>query len=582
MSSTNTAATDDTRADDVETGASDVLIVGAGPTGLTLAIELARRNIAFRLIDRLPEAPTSSRALGTQSRTVEIFRLMGIPRANLQPAAGIRALQVKERDRTLARITFPDTGDDSKAPVVMNEADTERVLTERLTQLGGQIERGVELEALQIEGDRVVSTLTTSSGSRSIETRYVVGCDGANSTVRREAGIGFAGSTYDEQFLLADVELEWDIPHDAITIWFSDEAGVAGAIPLPQERRWRLIVALPLAEASLIDQDDPATIPAHTEEALYRRSGVSFRRIGDPFWASAFRIHRKLADHYRSGPVFLAGDAAHVHSPVGGQGMNTGIQDAFNLGWKLALAVQNEAAIGLLDTYEAERFPVAQSVLRGTDLGTRLILSSNQAARTFREWLLPLAAALPPARRQLLATVSELNVAYPKSPLSIAADLPRDSLRFLERVPGGLDPGQRVPDGALRDPQTDETVTLFDLIARGWVMLLFPGRSGSSTMLATQNEASRQVRDMVGTAVQAFIVARSAPASDLEAPLLIDGDGEITRLFGASQGGVALVRPDGYLGYRGLPDQPLELGSYLARVFSLRLPGLSTAQVSMP
>ena len=145
---------------------------------------------------------------------------------------------------------------------------------------------------------------------------------------------------------LEDVELDWEIPHDVITIWFSDEAGIVGAIPLPQERRWRLIVALPFAEAEAVDHVDPATIPARAEEALYRRAAVSFRRIGDPFWASAFRIHRKLADHFRSGPIFLAGDAAHVHSPVGGQGMNTGIQDAFNLGWKLALAVRDEAAPG--------------------------------------------------------------------------------------------------------------------------------------------------------------------------------------------------------------------------------------------
>ncbi len=576
MSSTSNAATDATRSNDAES--TDVLIVGAGPTGLTLAIELARRHIPFHLIDRQPEAPITSRALGTQSRTIEVFRLMGIPQANLQPATRIRALQVKERDRTLARIAFPDTPGGDAGPVVMNQADTERVLTERLTQLGGHIERGVEFESLQIDGDRVTSTLATAAGSLSIDSRYVIGCDGANSAVRRQAGIEFTGTTYDEQFLLEDVELDWDIPHDVITIWFSDEAGIVGAIPLPQERRWRLIVALPFAEADAVDRVDPATIPARGEEALYRRAGVSFRRIGDPFWASAFRIHRKHADQYRSGPIFLAGDAAHTHSPVGGQGMNTGIQDAFNLGWKLALAVRDEAAPGLLDTYETERFPVARSVLRGTDLGTRLILSSNQAARTFREWLLPIAAALPPARRQLLATISELTVGYPKSPLSIAADLPRDSLRFLERVPGGLDPGERVPNGALTDPQTGEPMSLFDLIARGWLMLLFPDRSASPRVMAAQHDAARQVRATVGDAMHIFVVVGSPPTGEMAVPALIDGDGAIARLFGASRGLVALIRPDGYLGYRGLPGQPLELASYLARVFSLRLPGLQAPQ----
>lgn len=572
MSSTSNAATDAKGSGNTETGANDVLIVGAGPTGLTLAIELARRNIPFRLIDREPQAPTTSRALGTQSRTVEVFRLMGIPQVNLQPAIRIRALQVKEGDRTLTRIAFPDTGGGGEVPVVMNQADTERVLTERLIQLGGQIERGAEFESLQLDGDRVVSTLMTPTGPQSLTSRFVIGCDGANSTVRRQAGIDFSGTTYAEQFLLEDVELDWDLPHDAITIWFSDEAGIVGAIPLPQERRWRLIVALPLTDANAPDHVDPATIPARAEEALYRRAGVSFRRTGEPFWVSAFRIHRKQADRYRAGPVFLAGDAAHVHSPVGGQGMNTGIQDAFNLGWKLALAARGEAAPGLLDTYETERYPVARSVLRGTDLGTRFVLSSSQVARAFREWLLPIAAALPPARRQLLATISELNVGYQKSPLSIAADVPRDSLRFLERVPGGLDPGQRVPNGTLSDPETGEPISLFDLITRGWLMLLFLDRSGSSAVMAAQNDAARQVRATVGDAVRTFFVVGSLPAGDMAAPGLIDGDGAIVRLFGASRGLVALIRPDGYLGYRSLPGQPLELSSYLARVFALRLP----------
>jgi hypothetical protein len=221
---------------------------------------------------------------------------------------------------------------------------------------------------------------------------------------------------------------------------------------------------------------------------------------------------------------------------------------------------------------------VARSVLRGTDLGTRLVLSSNQAARTFREWLLPIAAALPPARRQLLATISELNVGYPKSPLSIAADLPRDALRFLERVPGGLDPGQRVPNGTLSDPQTGEAISLFDLIARGWLMLLFLDRSGSPTVTAAQSYAARQVRATVGDAVQTFLVLRSPPAGDVAAPGLIDGDGAIARLFGASQGLVAVIRPDGYLGYLGFPGQPLELASYLARIFALRLPETRATQ----
>jgi 2-polyprenyl-6-methoxyphenol hydroxylase-like FAD-dependent oxidoreductase len=558
---------------------ADVLVVGAGPTGLTLAIELARHGIPFRLIDREPVAPSTSRALGTQSRTVEVFRLMGIPRTDLEPSVHLRALQVKERNRTLAQITFRDGNSGDPVPIVMDEADTERVLIDRLRQLGGEIERGVEFDSFRIEGDHVISTLTSPDGPQTVNTRFVAGCDGANSTVRREASIGFTGSSYDERFLLEDLELDWALPHDAITIWFGDEAGVVGAVPLPQERHWRLIVALPLSESMSDGELDPASIPALAEEALYRRTGISFRRIGEPVWASSFHIHRKLADYYRSGPVFLAGDAAHVHSPVGGQGMNTGIQDAFNLGWKLALAAKNEAAPGLLDTYEAERRPIAREVLRAADLGTRMILGGSQAARTFREWLLPLAVALPQARRQLLAALSELNVRYSRSPLSIAADLPRDSLPFLERTPGGLDPGQRIADAALRDAVTGDAVRLFDLISGGWTLLLFPDRQSNPETMAALDAAARQVRDTVGDLIRSVVIAHAAPQGDSATPTLIDATGEVMRSFRAPQGLVALARPDGYLGYRGLPHQPGELASYLARVFALRLQGSLAPQV---
>ena len=353
-----------------------VLIVGAGPAGLTLAIELARRGVGFRLIDRQPVRPKTSRAIGTQARTVETFQLMGIPPTALEPAARPRALRLAERERTLARVPFNDPAmDEPVALLSMDESDTERVLEERLRQLGGRIEQGVELTALRIEEDHAVASLQSPEGTSKVRARFVVGADGAHSTVRQEAGIGFAGSAYAERFLLADLDLDWALPHDEGHIWLGED-GLAAVIPLPGERRYRLIIPLPPAEAN-VEGASEAELAAHAEDLLRRRAGIPLRRVGEPVWASSFRIQRRQADRYREGPVFLVGDAAHVHSPVGGQGMNTGIQDAFNLGWKLALAAEGRAAPGLLDTYQAERHPIARGVLRGTDLGTRFVLSHN-------------------------------------------------------------------------------------------------------------------------------------------------------------------------------------------------------------
>src|SRR5918998_644297 len=397
------------------------LIVGAGPTGLTLAIELARRGVPLRIVDREIERTRTSRAIGTQARTVEVFRIMGIPESALEPAARPRALRFAERDRTLARIPLGD-GRPGAPPrlISMDESDTERVLEQRLEQLGGRGERSTELLGFWVEGERVIATLRDLGGTSEFEARFLVGADGAHSTVRREAGIGFAGAAYPERFLLADLDLDWGLPHDEGHIWIGDD-GLVAAIPLPGERRYRVIVPLPPAYAAK-EYESEAEIAAEAETLLGQRTGVRLRRVGGPIWASAFRIQRRQADRYRWGPVFLAGDAAHVHSPVGGQGMNTGIQDAFNLGWKLALAARGQAPPGLLDTYQAERHPIARGVLRGTHLGTRLFLAQNPLMRAVREQAVPAIVGIAPIRRRILAAVSQLTIGYRGSFLSVDAD----------------------------------------------------------------------------------------------------------------------------------------------------------------
>jgi 2-polyprenyl-6-methoxyphenol hydroxylase-like FAD-dependent oxidoreductase len=546
-----------------------VLIVGAGPTGLTLGIELARRGVPFRLIDREAVRPTTSRALGTQPRTVEVFRLMGISEAALRPATRPRAFRFMEGRRTLARIAFDDSGAGAPAaPLIMDESETERVLEERLVGYGGSVERGVALEGFRIDGEEAVAVLVAVDGAEEVQTRFLIGCDGANSTVRRDAGIGFVGGSYPERFLLADLDLDWEVPRDELTIWFGDAAGIAAAVPLPRERRWRIIVALDPAETDTLHFTE-SEAAARAEDELRRRAELPLRRIGDPLWASAFHIYRKLAGRYRAGPVFLAGDAAHVHSPVGGQGMNTGIQDAFNLGWKLALAARGQAAPGLLDSYERERRPVARAVLRGTDLGSRLLFGAHPVGRGLREYLLPAATNLGPVRRRLLAALSELTIGYRHSPLSVDAADGEDGRFRWERDRAGVRAGDRVPDADVRTPD-GHTERLFDVISRGWTLLLFPGETDAS---AGPRAIAHLVRDMVGDAAQVFLVAASAREPMGDVPLLLDPGGVTVRAFAAQEGLAALIRPDGYLGFRGPLDRPGELASYLARIFAMRMAG---------
>lgn len=544
-----------------------VLIVGAGPTGLTLGIELARRGIPFRLIDRERERPTTSRALGTQPRTVEVFDMMGIPTSELHPATQPRGFQFMEGPRTLGRVEFADRAG-RPALLVMNEADTERVLEARLEAAGGHVERGVEFAGFRTDGVGIIATLRDSEATSDVPARFLIGCDGANSTVRRDAEIAFTGSTYPERFLLADLELDWQISHDVGTVWFGHREGLVAAIPLPAERQWRLIVAFN-PEGEDVPRFSEAEAATRAEEELRRRAEIPVRRVGDPLWASAFHVHRKIAGRYRVGSVFLAGDAAHVHSPVGGQGMNTGIQDAFNLGWKLALAAQGLAAPGLLDSYEDERRPVAQAVLRATDAGTRIVLGANPVGRAIREYVFPTVLSVTPIRDRLQAALSELAINYRASSLSV--DTAHERRRPGMRNQGGLRAGDRVPDASLLAPRTGETITLFELFSSGWTMLVTnddPGASGTPEAVV---RLIAQTHETVGDMVRPYLIQRGGSATTTTDAMLSDVTGEALRQFGPHGGQVLLVRPDGYLGFRGDVEQPGELASYLARVFAMQL-----------
>lgn len=539
----------------------DVLIVGAGPTGLTLGIELARRGVPFLLIERDATPPTTSRAIGLQTRTGEMLRLLGIPRSALQPSVQPRALCLEEGPRTLACITFDAADADGVTLTVIDETDTERILTTRLEALGGAVLRGTEVLSYRVEGDGVTATIRDATGEREARARYLVGADGAHSLVRRVAGIPFEGAAYAEQFILADLDLDWNLPHDTAHVWIGGEH-LAAVLPLPGANRYRTI--LPLAQDSEMPSGaTEAQIGERAIAILRERTGVPLRVQGAPAWASAFRISRRQATRYRQGPVFLAGDAAHVHSPVGGQGMNTGIQDACNLGWKLALAARGQAAPGLLETYQAERAPIAHELLRNTDLATRAVLSQNDLMREVRRHLIPLLAEQPRVRQRMLPILGQLNVNYRGSFLAVDA-------ASVRRKRSGLVAGDRVPD---QDVQTAAggPARLYDLLAHGWALLLFAGSD-------TTPERDRALRDLaavsqaiVGDAVQLVCITPTPGDAVAGAITLADAQGALARRFGASAGLAALVRPDGYLGYRGALEDTGALASYLARVFAMRI-----------
>ncbi len=386
----------------------DVLIVGAGPTGLTLACELRRRGIQIRLIDKMLERTTQSRALGLQARSLEIFEKLGVLDKILDRGLPVDTVKLYENGKQIGMTSLSILSIAYPFVLVTPQADTEEILTNRLEELGGQIERSLTLVSLR--GNQ--ATIANSAGEQEVITAtWIVGCDGAHSAVRHALHIPFRGIKFTENFALADVVIE-NCPISRHEIHgYMSPAGVLGVLALPKKDHFRLITTF---------HDDTTTgdlkIP-FLEKVIQDRTKISIS-IQDVLWASMFTIHRRIVPRMTQGFVFLCGDAAHIHSPAGGQGLNIGIQDAFNLAWKLALVHQRRAHPELLETYQEERHPVAQKTLWGTTFATFFI---STPYRLLRHIFFKAFAALFKSeffRRQFAATLAEVKTHYKFSRLS--------------------------------------------------------------------------------------------------------------------------------------------------------------------
>jgi 2-polyprenyl-6-methoxyphenol hydroxylase-like FAD-dependent oxidoreductase len=374
---------------------AEVLIVGAGPTGLTAALELAALGIPCRIIDKAAERSDKSRALVVQARTLELLERHGLGRelcARGQNAYHIVGHVAKQRRFEVA---FEDIGiEDTPFPFLLfvSQAETERVLEAALQKLGVRVERPVELTALD-----------------SVPERFIIGADGAHSTVRHLIGANFAGEAYPQDFMLADVFVDWNEPHDILRFLLGRE-GLLAVIPLREPHLYRLIATRREVAA---DAPDPTL---DEFQSIWDDFSPLPARLHDPRWLVRFRLHHRGVDQYRYGRVFLAGDAAHIHSPAGGQGMNTGIQDSINLCWKLALVLRGRAGEALLDTYHEERHPVGQRLLRTTDRLFRVAASRSRVLLGLRNFALPRLAPFllrTPARRaRAFRFISQLGIEY--------------------------------------------------------------------------------------------------------------------------------------------------------------------------
>jgi 2-polyprenyl-6-methoxyphenol hydroxylase-like FAD-dependent oxidoreductase len=504
---------------------ADILVVGAGPAGLALALQAHDHGAAVRVVDRRPEAARPSRALILHARTLEVLRPLGVTtellaRADTAPAAdlrlGTRVVRVKFGDLALPDTAFPHL-------TLVRQMDVERVLAQALAERGVEVERGIELTAVRDEPGGVRAVLCTPAGPEEARFGFAVGCDGPASTVRAQAGLGWTGRVYPVEVVLADAELDGDMPGDAAQV-VAGRGGLLFAFRLGERATWRLLATCPAAPGQLEPGSFGLPVSAVDLQVLIDRAGLD-ARITDLVWSSRVTVQRRLASRFRRGRLFLAGDAAHAFSPATGQGMNAAIQDAANLGWKLAFAAARPGNGPLLDSYDRERRPVARQLLALTNLAFWAEAGPGPVPSALRARLAPLAGPLVPAltRGRLAASgirlLSQLNVSYRGSPLSVEGTVPGC---------GGPRAGDRLPDRPVR--ADGRSVRLHELLTRPGVHILL----------------DRDADRLDGLAAGRFVT--------------------VHRLTSVPGRGITMVRPDGHIGFRSRVVEVGQLAAWLALV----------------
>lgn len=503
----------------------EILIVGAGPTGLLLAIELARRGVQFRIVDRNAGRSRLSKAMVVQVRTLEIYDALEIAAEAVAAGHPFTAAEFHLQGAHPLVVKFDALDSPFPHPLVLEQSENERILEEKLAALGRRVERGTELLSAEAVGKRYRVVLRTGAGERSAETDLVIGCDGASSTVRRIGNFPFVGSTYRDQFILGDVGVEWPYDHDRVRGFVSD-AGLLVAFPMPGSGRYRLIGVRRDHRA----RGDPTLAEfAAAAEALVPVPV----RIHTPRWFSHYRVHCRGVPQYTRGGLLLAGDAAHVHSPAGGQGMNTGLQDAWNLGWKVARVAAGMSDPAILDTYDQERRPFGEFLLARTDTAFRAMLDAGPAVRLFRRLVLPGLARRRWVQRRIAPLVSQLGIRYAAGPLVDSTS----GFRPAALRPGRPRAGERAPDAPYRDPGGAARRIFQDLRGTGYHLYLLGGAG---------RDAKEQHAPLPRHRNDAVHVHQVAPPS-----AAVDAVPPLAAKYRLPPGGYLLVRPDGYIASMG-------------------------------
>ena len=501
---------------------TEVLIAGAGPTGLVLALWLTRLGARVRVIDKEAEPGTTSRALAVHARTLELYRQSDLAGALVEKGLQFAAINLWVRGKHVGRAAVGEMGTGiSPYPyiVIFPQDEHERFLIECLRDLGVEVERPLQLVAFDERGDRVITRLKRPDGSEeTCEASYLAGCDGARSAVREVLGTGFPGGTYEHIFYVADVQASGPVMNQELHVAL-DDAGFLAAFPMKGKGRVRLIGTVRQQAEDRHEQlkwNDVSRV-------VIERLGVDVEKVN---WFSTYHVHHRVAAQFRIGRAFLLGDAAHIHSPVGGQGMNTGIGDAVNLAWKMAAVLQKRADDRLLDTYEPERIAFAKRLVATTDRAFQLVTSTGALAAFVRlqvvPVVLPVLFAIDAVRRFMFRTVSQTAIDYRDSALSSGAA-------------GEVKAGDRLPWVKLDGVGNDSNDNFAPLTAMDWQLHVYGETSPAIAELCRAR----------GLAIHTFAWRPAMHAA------------------GLARNAAYLVRPDGYIGCADVAASSENLRRYL-------------------
>jgi 2-polyprenyl-6-methoxyphenol hydroxylase-like FAD-dependent oxidoreductase len=503
-----------------------VLIVGAGPTGLLMACELARHGIAFRIIEKKPERSATSNAVWIQTLTLELLDHLGIIDAFIRLGHMCDAINLYTNGKSISTLSFSEIESIYPFVLTLAQSETERLLENHLQLMNSNVERRMELVAIEQHDAAIICQVKQQDGSiETINSHWVIACDGVNSTVRDRCDIFFEGEDLSEQFVVADATIDSYMAYNEMHFFF-DEGTLFAAMPL-KKNQYRI-----LANLHLDHQRKLFTEREVIEMAQERAYGAYY--VKSASWISPFWIHGKVVKNMRHGAIFFAGDAAHVHSPLGGQGMNAGLQDAYNLAWKLALVIQKKAKPSLLDSYQAERHPVVTTIVEQTDKFTKMAFFDPDFLKKIHHFTKQLALGKSTLLKKIMMQLTQLSTRYLLSPvIHYIAPINVRSPQAGEHAPDVMINASKRLYDYLRHPKHH--------------ILLFTGLKLTKNKLEKIHALQQWLNSSYPDLIQVSIIASEKYNDDKN--LIIDEEGAIHKRYHIKQHATYILRPDNYIAY---------------------------------